>query len=76
VTGPGCTSNYIRIDSPLTNSRANAILLVTHNYTASSNQYHNKAVGVFFDDTHWFVYNEDQSPMLGGMAFNVLVINR
>ncbi len=72
--------NFTTIYSPLTDGDPNAILMVTHNFSADTNsvsKYNTIPVGVFYGagaGTHWAIYNEDLSTMAPGRAFNVLVI--
>jgi hypothetical protein len=65
------------IHNPLTDNDPNAIVVVTHNWTMDTNsvtRFSTNVVGVFYSSPHWVIFNEDQSPMALGRAFNVLVI--
>jgi hypothetical protein len=65
------------IDHPLANGDPNAILLVTHNFSAdnSSTPYEPNAVGVWYNGSKWVIYHENTSvPMPIGRAFNVMII--
>jgi hypothetical protein len=71
------TGHITTIDHPLANGDPNAILLVTHNFTAdnSSTRYEPTAVGVWYDGSRWTIYHENTSiPMPAGRAFNVMII--
>jgi hypothetical protein len=72
------TSGHITtIDNPLANGDPNAILLVTHNYSAdtSSTPYEPNIVGVWYNGSRWTIYHEDTSvAMPAGRAFNVMLI--
>lgn len=60
------------IDSPLTNGKPNAIVLVTHNGAGGIN---NHPIGVRYDILHrqWAVFNRYSTDMPAGLTFNVLV---
>jgi len=65
------------IDNPVCNGDPNAILIVTHNYSAdtSSTPYEPNAVGVWYNGSRWTIYHENTSvAMPVGRAFNVMVI--
>jgi hypothetical protein len=65
------------IDHPLSNGDPNAILIVTHNWSAdtSANKYHPQAVGVYYNGARWTIFHEDNATAMEvGDAFNVLVI--
>jgi len=69
--------NVTTIYNPLTDGDPNAIVIITHNWTSdtnSSSRYNTIPVGVFYNLTHWAIYNEDLSNMGLGRAFNVMVI--
>jgi len=71
------SGNTTLIYNPITDNDPNAILIVTHNWTADTNsttQYNTTPVGVYYNGTHWAIFNEDVSFMALGRAFNVLVI--
>jgi hypothetical protein len=84
-TGPFGLSRTA-IDHPLTNGKADAILVVTPSFGALSAGApgYNKPVVVFYDDTgsgfcpvgRWVISNPNgDQDMVAGMKFNVLVIN-
>ena len=67
------------ISNPLTDGDPNAILIVTHNYNppeAPGGNLLNKAYSVYYDGSHWTIYLDDQTTVIAGAAFNVLVIKR
>ena len=71
------SGNTTLIYNPITDNDPNAILIVTHNWTADTNsttQYNTTPVGVYYNGTHWAIFNEDVSFMALGRDFNVLVI--
>lgn len=69
-------SNGTVIDNPLINGDPNAILVVTHNLSASGVQYHNTPVGVYYDGaaSKWVIFTENVSAIPNGMAYNVIAI--
>ena len=73
----GAASHITRLDHPLCNGDANAILIVTHNWSAdiSASLYHPQVVGVYYDGTRWNIFHEDNATaMQAGDAFNVMII--
>jgi len=65
------------IYNPVCDGDPNAILIVTHNYAADTNstsRYNTTPVGVYYTTGRWAIFNEDQSGMALGRAFNVMVI--
>ena len=65
------------IDNPLANGDPNAILLVTHNFSADTSvtRYEPNTVGVWYDGSRWTIYHEDTGvAMPVGRAFNVMII--
>ena len=66
------SSNWTTIDNPTTNNKPNAVLIVTANW-GTAGPYHNKAIGVWYNNGKWTVYNQDLSTMPSGVRFNVLV---
>jgi len=70
------SGNLMMIDNALCNSDPNAILIITHNYSANSNNtYLNVPCGVYYTGTRWYIYTENISGM-PLTSFNVLVIKR
>ncbi len=69
-------ANETIINNPLCNSDPNAILIVTHNDNPGGvfHGENNHVVGVFYSSPNWTIYNEDNSAMATGLAFNVLII--
>jgi len=62
---------------PLTDGDPNAILIVTHNYTADTagNRYETEPVGLWYNGSRWTIYHENTGVAMPiGRAFNVLVI--
>ena len=77
AVGTNTTGNQTFIFNPVCDGDPNAILIVTHNWTADTNstsQYNTKPVGVYYTGANWAIFNEDTSAMALGRAFNVMVI--
>ncbi|HET6991217.1 MAG TPA: hypothetical protein VFJ43_07840, partial [Bacteroidia bacterium] len=70
--------NQMIINNPICNNDPNAILIVTHNYSANNNNtYCSKDIGAYYDGSSgkWILYTEDSSGM-PTTAFNILVIKQ
>lgn len=67
--------NFTMIDNPATNNNPNAILLVTSNWNpgGASGVYNNHAMGVYYYNNKWAIFNQDMTAMPEGAAFNVVV---
>jgi len=76
ATSENTSANSTFIDNPLCNGQANAIVLVTHNWSrdTAANRQETAPVGVSYDGTHLNIYHEDKSAMPLGRAFNVMVV--
>lgn len=66
-------SNWTVIDYPSLNGNPSAIFFITQNWNppAGGGIYNNAATGVWYDGSHWAVFNQDISAMPVGAAFNV-----
>ena len=51
-------------------------MLVTHFYDGAGSLRFPSPIGVYYVNSKWAVYAEDQANMPVGAKFNVLVINR
>ncbi len=75
VTAAGNISgDYTTIPNTTQANAATDILIVTPNYGAGA--YSNKVVGVWFNSPNWTIFNEDQTAMVAGLTYNVLVIKQ
>ncbi|MCL4789491.1 MAG: hypothetical protein KJ070_22325 [Verrucomicrobia bacterium] len=77
ATAGSIVGHLTTIDHLLCNGDPNAILIITHNWSAdaSLNKYHPQAVGVYYNGARWTIFHEDNSTAMEvGDAFNVLVI--
>jgi hypothetical protein len=79
--------NYTCMDNPLTNSKPNAIVMVTQNFNpngTATGTYNNNSVGVFYNVVagsplinKWCIFNQATTSLIPvNAAFNVLVINQ
>jgi serine protease len=72
------SASYITtIDNPYANGNPNAVLIVTQNWNPGgglfSGVYNNHPIGVWYDGSHWTIYNEDFAAIPPNAAFNVEV---
>ncbi len=69
--------NWTIIDHPLINADPNAIIFVTQNWNPGGEGeiYNNHNIGVWYDDVteRWAIFNQNESLMPQGAAFNVLI---
>ncbi len=74
---PNTVGNATYLDDPLTNGEPGAEVSVTQNWNpgGGGGVYNDHPVGVLYDEDvgRWLVYNEDDSRMPEGAAFNVAV---
>src|SRR5262249_19758415 len=63
------------LDDSITNNDPNAVVFVTNNLVGSYWSPH--PLGVWYNSwaKQWAVFNEDTSPMLSGVGFNVLTVH-
>jgi hypothetical protein len=76
-TAANTAGDYTLIDSPATNGKPTARLMVTQNWNpgGSGGHYNAHNVGVWYDAAagKWGVFNEDKAAMPVGVSFNVMV---
>jgi hypothetical protein len=73
---PASSSSYITtINNPYANGNPNAILIVTPNWNpgGGGGVYNDHPISVWYDGSHWTIYNEDFAVMPPNAAFNVEV---
>ena len=74
---PNTVGNATYLDDPLVNGEPDAEVSVTQNWNPGGGNgvYNDHPIGVLYDGDvdRWLVYNEDDAPMPGGAAFNVVV---
>jgi hypothetical protein len=68
-------NNWTLIDHPQCNGHKDALLLVTANWNpgGQGGTYNNHALGVWYTEGRWSIFNQDRRPLPIGAAFNVLV---
>ena len=66
-------ADYTVISNPWLDNNPNAVIIVTHNYTAGGGTYDTIPFGVWYDGSKWTIYNQSSAAMDTGLAFNVLV---
>jgi hypothetical protein len=67
-------NNWSVIDHPCCNGRSDAVLLITANWNPGGvgGTYNNHALGVWYTNGRWAVFNQDRAPMPVTAAWNVL----
>jgi predicted heme/steroid binding protein len=75
ATSSNIISNWTVIDNPSLNGNPNAIFFVTQNWNppGGGGVYDTSEVGVWYDGSHWAIFNQDISAMPEGAAFNVFI---
>jgi hypothetical protein len=71
-------NNWTLIDHPDCNNRKDALLLITANWNPGGygGTYNNHAIGVWYTNGRWSIYNQDRLPMPVNAAWNILVAER
>jgi predicted heme/steroid binding protein len=69
------SGNTTAIDNAALNGNPNAIFFVTQNWNPSGTGgvYNNSEIGVWYDGSHWGIFNQNLSTMPDGASFNVLI---
>jgi|SRR5579859_2995664 len=76
ATNANSGGDHTSIDSRLTNSNPNAIVLITQNYDPTGNcpcVKNNHNTGMYFVGNQWTIFNQDGATVPVGAAFNVIV---
>ena len=68
-------NNWTLIDHPQCNGKKDALLLITANWNpgGKGGTYNNHALGVWYTEGRWSIFNQDRMPLPIGAAFNVLI---
>ena len=69
-------SNRTILDHPSLNGNVNAKVVIAHNWSppnAPGEVYNNKVTGVWYNGSNWTIFNEDQTAMTPGTAYNVYI---
>ena len=68
-------SNWTVLSNSAIDGNPNARILVTQIIIDTAGYtYNNREVGVWYDGTHWAIFNENLDLMVNGASFNVLVL--
>lgn len=69
------SNNFTVINATLTNKNPNAGIFVTQNITPNGNgqQFNPHETGVWFENTNWAIFNEDDMQLAQQSAFNVWI---
>lgn len=77
ATPTNINRSWTELNHPLANGHPDAILLVTQNWNpgGTGRTYNDHAIGVWYNiaNERWAIFNQDDTPMPQGAAFNVLV---
>ena len=67
-------NNWSLLDHPACNGRSDAVVLVTASWNPGGigGTYNNHALGVWYTNGRWAVFNQDRAPMPPTAAWNVL----
>lgn len=76
VTEQNRSGHVTTLDNPHCNGDPQAILLVTHNWSADAapDRYEKEPFGVYYDGSRWAIFHENLAAMPAGRAFNVLIV--
>jgi hypothetical protein len=76
ATASNTVGDLTIINNTLCNGDPNAILIVTPNYNphGGPGNFWNHTVGVYYNGSQWTIFNEDNTAMPAGPAFNVLIL--
>jgi hypothetical protein len=68
--------NYTIITNSICDGDPNALLLVTPTISphGGSTLYNNHPVGVWYNGSHWTIFDEDNATFVANTAYNVLII--
>ena len=68
--------NWTILSNPAIDGNPDARILVTQILIGSTGyKYNNSEIGVWYDGSHWAIFNQDLSNMPIGASFNVLVLD-
>lgn len=66
--------NYTVLSNPDLDGNPNARILVTQIIISPEYLYNNREIGVWYDGSHWAIFNQNLDAMPDGASFNVLVL--
>jgi hypothetical protein len=75
ATSDNSSAAATMLDHPDLNGNPNAGVIVTHNWNpgGGGGVYNDRVSGVWYDGTHWWIFNQDISNMIIGSKYNVLI---
>lgn len=78
ITATNANSSEHILPLSYTNPQRNDIVIVTHNYNpeGAPSQYHDQAVGVYWNGSTWAIFNENTTIPILNRSFNVLIIRQ
>ncbi len=77
ATAANTSTNMTKLDHPLLNGNATAMVLATHVYgPGAANLYNPHPIGVWYSAGFWYIYNEDGAAMVQALRFNVLAVTQ
>lgn len=77
ATAANTSAHITTIDHPATNNQPDALVFVTANWNPGGiddGTYNNRALGVWYDDNKWKIFNQDLAAMPANASFNVMVV--
>lgn len=69
------SGNWTVLSHPDLDGNPNARILVTQIIISPEYLYNNREIGVWYDGSHWAIFNENLDAMPDGASFNVLVLS-
>ncbi len=77
ATVANTAANWTDISEPSIDGEPGAVVLYTHDWTASGGSYLDHATGIYYVDEidQWSIFNQDIAPMPLGHAFHVFLPN-
>lgn len=75
ATADNSVDHITTLDHPLLNGNPDAVLIVTQNFNPSGlgNVYNDRAIGVYYFNGLWHLYNENQEVLPNNASFNVYI---
>jgi hypothetical protein len=78
ATAGNSVNGWTTLDESSVNYNPYAVIVVTQNWSPagqSGGVFNVHQVGVWYDGSHWAIFNEDSAPVPVGAAFNVYVVS-
>jgi hypothetical protein len=76
ATAGNIVSNWTVISNPLLDGRPDAVITATQNWNPGGGAgiYNNHPIGVWYDGSHWAVFNQDLAAMTTNAHFNISIL--